>query len=75
MPRIVREFQADVVGKTITAAGYLNMDGEAWPVLLLVDPKTGKDSHIIIQSDDEGNGPGVPVTDADHCLCGTRPKS
>lgn len=71
MPRLVREFQADVVGKTITGAGYLDMDGEAWPILLLRDPKTGAQSHILVQSDDEGNGPGVLVTDADHCLCQT----
>lgn len=71
MPRILREFQADVVGKVITGAGYLNMAGEAWPILLLMDPKTKAQSYIFAKGDDEGNGPGVLETDAGHTLCHT----
>lgn len=75
MPRLVREFQDAVIGKSIIRAGYLDMDGQAWPILLLMDPKTRQQSHILIQCDDEGNGPGVPVTNTDCMLCQTALKN
>lgn len=70
MPKIVREFQAAVVGRKITDAGYIVIDGEAWPCLTLDDGES-----ILIQCDDVGNHPGVPVTAlGGRMLCRTHPK-
>lgn len=54
MPDILKKFQSDVVGRTITEAGYIDDGGQAWPVLLL-----DNGTYIQASMDDEGNGPGV----------------
>jgi hypothetical protein len=68
MPKILAEFRRAVVGRRIVEAGYidLNGDGQAWPILLLEGGE-----NIVINMDDEGNGPGVPVTSKAKCLCET----
>ena len=54
--KIAGEFAALVCGRKIVSCSYHD-DGEAaFPLLELSDG-----SRIIIQSDDEGNGAGVPV--------------
>lgn len=69
MPKILADFRQAVIGKRIIDAGYINLngDGEAWPVLILEGAE-----NIIIQRDDECNGPGVAVTSKDKSLCQTR---
>lgn len=69
MPKILAEFQVAVIGKKIVNAGYITTGGECWPVLLLEDGE-----NITIQSDDEGNGPGTPITSKGKCLCSTQAK-
>ena len=57
MPDIVTAFQQAVVGKRVVKAGYaqlMNDEQEVWPCLILEDG-----SILIVQRDDEANGPGV----------------
>ncbi len=57
MPGIVTAFQQAVVGKRIVKAGYaqlMNDEQEVWPCLILDDG-----SILVVQCDDEANGPGV----------------
>ena len=77
MPGILTKFRAAVIGRTIVDAGYLIMgtpegeeedyeDETAWPCLVLDNGET-----VIIQRDDEGNGPGTPVLNNGNRLCRT----
>lgn len=54
--RLEGDFSALVVGRKIMRAGYAN---GITPFILLDDG-----THILIQSDDEGNGAGVPVAES-----------
>lgn len=55
--KIVDAFNRAVVGKKIKGAVYYkDEDGLHFPVIVLED-----DSYVVIQRDDECNGPGVPV--------------
>ena len=57
MSDIVTTFQQAVVGKRIVKAGYAQLmddDPEVWPCLILDDG-----AILIVQCDDEANGPGV----------------
>lgn len=57
MPGIVTAFQKAVVGRRIVKAGYaqlMNDEREVWPCLILDDG-----SILLVQCDDEANGPGV----------------
>jgi hypothetical protein len=70
MPRLMTNFRLAVLGRKIVDVGYLIMDGEAFPCIAL-----DNGDSIIIQRDDECNGPGVPVTALHgHILCQTHPK-
>lgn len=75
MPAILSTFRETVIGATITEAGYVNLDGEPFPCLEL-QSKTGQKICLVIQMDDEGNGPGTPfvsnlTADVPLCLCRT----
>ena len=52
--RLPKEFMKGVVGKKIVNVYY--DEASSMPVIMLEDK-----SAIFVQSDDEGNGPGVPV--------------
>lgn len=54
--KIVNEFHSAIVGKTIKGATYDTDGGMHFPIIVLED-----NSYIVIQRDDECNGPGVPV--------------
>lgn len=60
MSKIMAGFQKAVVGKKILAAGYLEIEGEAWPALKLDDG-----SYVWASRDDEQNGAGVLMADSD----------
>ena len=50
------DMKKELVGKRIVDILYAEVYGEHWPVILLEGGAT-----IMIQSDDEGNGPGVAL--------------
>ena len=52
--RLPKAFMKDVVGKKIVNVYY--DEASSMPVIMLEDK-----SAIFVQSDDEGNGPGVPI--------------
>jgi hypothetical protein len=62
MPKLVADFQSEVVGQRIVAAGYYKFKSEdvegAWPALLLANGTV-----ITASRDDECNGPGVLMAD------------
>ena len=69
MPRILTNAQDLLVGRTIKAVGYLDMDGQPWPCVVLDNGTTLTDSR-----DDEGNGPGSLFIDGkatSEMLCAT----
>lgn len=69
MPRILRDATAALVGKRIARVGYVIMDGSPWPCIVLED-----ETAIVIQRDDEGNGPGsasIYASEGTFALCRT----
>jgi len=54
MPRLISEARTALIGKTIKHVGYVYMDGQAWPCLIMEDG-----TSVLAQCDDEMNGPGV----------------
>jgi hypothetical protein len=53
MPRLLADFRQRVVGKSISQAGYVEIDGNPYPALLL-----SNGLMLAGMGDDEGNGPG-----------------
>ena len=67
MPHLMKSFQEAVVGRRITAAGYISLQGDAYPVLVLDNGES-----IVIHRDERGGGPGVPETSSGHKLPSSR---
>lgn len=54
MPAILKTLRAMLVGETIIDITYMVDDeGQAWPTIIT------DDHHLVIQRDDEANGPGA----------------
>lgn len=66
MPRIVKDFRNAMIGRRIVDAGYYNIDGAAFPILVL-----DNGDSIIAQCDDECNSPGVLSGGKSTMLCQT----
>lgn len=67
MPRFLAAFRHATLNKRIVNAGYVDFDGQLWPILRLEDG-----TEIIAGRDDECNGPGVLLGPGDAELCRTQ---